>query len=251
MIFDETQYYDKYEKSKLIKKLEKSDFVKFWARNFRFAFEPIDTDEKNWLNLSIRQQFVSESVFLSALDEGISINTIEKNVIKSAPSTLKQLKTFDETLFMTFNPSIEKFTKDKKQKFSLSISQYELLNDFQSISNSNVATKRKNKKKITLDQFSKTEHTPLDMTEIRKKSIEVSTDLNTINIIEKKRARRFNIKFANTAWIFIEKEKSKISINHAIFFAFHVAFMIEINRIAAKKESRKFIWIIYQNRLLI
>ena len=47
MIFDETQYYDKYEESELIKKSKKSNFVKFRARDPHSAFESIDSDEEN------------------------------------------------------------------------------------------------------------------------------------------------------------------------------------------------------------
>ena len=96
-------------------------------------------------------------------------NTIENEIITSLLSTFKQLKTSDETFFMTFDLSIEKFIENKKQKFYFSISQHNLY-DFQSINNSNVFTKRKNKGKISFDQFSKIDNIPLDMTKIKKKT---------------------------------------------------------------------------------
>ena len=66
----------------------------------------------------------------------------------------------------------------------------------------------------------------------------LSADLNTVNIIEKKRTRRFNFKYANAAWIdFIEMKKSKLFVSHATFFA---AFMIEINRIRMNQNQFHF-----------
>ena len=47
MIFDETQYYDQYEKNKLIKKSKKSSFVEFLARDSRFAYESLDSNNEN------------------------------------------------------------------------------------------------------------------------------------------------------------------------------------------------------------
>ena len=58
----------------------------------------------------------------------------------------------------------------------------------------------------------------------------LSADLNTVNIIEEKRTRRFNFKYANAVWIdFIEMKESKLFVSHAAFFA---AFMTEINCIS-------------------
>ena len=47
VIFDETQYYDQQEESKLIKKSEKLNLMKFQTRDFRSTFEMIDNDKKN------------------------------------------------------------------------------------------------------------------------------------------------------------------------------------------------------------
>ena len=82
---------------------------------------------------------------------------------------------------------------------------------------------------IDFDQLIETDQISLNVIENKFEKKLLSADLNTINIIEKKRIRRLNFKYANAAWTdFIEMKKSKFFVNHATFFA---AFMTETNRI--------------------
>lgn len=56
--FDETQYYDTYEKDDLLKEAEKANFVEFPVFDPRPSYDPIDSDDEDWLDTPIRERSI-------------------------------------------------------------------------------------------------------------------------------------------------------------------------------------------------
>ena len=150
----------------------------------------------------IQSQLVPE-VVLPTSDEGVEI--VLGEVDEDTPSTSKPLQTLvqlhtpDDTLYMTFDiASTGRYTGDERLYIFLyksnhpsatkvTIVRYDLANGDQSIRNfEHVIIRRKERGKISFQQLLKIGQISLDIIEIASKSIKISTDLNTINIIEEK-----------------------------------------------------------------
>ena len=103
VIFNENELFDSYEEKNLIKKTQRSEFVKFEIFNLRPTVQLNDGDE-DWMNLPIRKrveelsQTQSEKVMKNFDDD-----ENDQSMISKQSTTPRQLKTSDNTLFMTSN----------------------------------------------------------------------------------------------------------------------------------------------------
>jgi hypothetical protein len=223
VIFNETKFFDTYEKIDLLKKEKRKLYVTYRAILMQI-FE--NSDEKQYDRISIRK-FV-----LNNLKE----NVVSKSMMKKRISLSKksQLFTSDDTSSFE-STSISNFVAVEISKFFFrkEISNKEMINFFrknQSLKKENNISFRK--KSFLYSNSSKLSN---ELFEIENASLNVLTSkninfrINVINIVQKKRVRKFSKDFANTTWI---SEKMKK------ILVFHTTLMIVFNTKATKFEIK-------------
>ena len=120
-------------------------------------------------------------------------------------STSIQLHTSDETPIMTLKPPRSKYTENDRSNFSLraSISSESYKNVIQKHKKSSkrpvfdLVTRPKN----DFTELFETSQTPLKITNIRPKKDVLSADLNKDNIIQKRRTRQPNTRYADLVYV--------------------------------------------------
>jgi hypothetical protein len=223
VIFNETKFFDTYEKVDLLKKEEKKLYVTYRAI-FMQIFE--DSDEKQYNRISIRK-FVLNN---------FKKNVVSKSMMKKRISSSKefQLFTFDDTS-SSESTSISNFVAIEISRFFFrkETSDKEMINFFrknQSLNKENNISFRKksflcsNSSKLS-NEFFETENASLNVLTSRN----INFRINVINIVQKKRVWKSSRTFANTTWI---SEKMKK------ILVFHTALMIVFNTKASEFEIK-------------
>ncbi len=223
VIFNETKFFDTYEKVDLFKKEERKFYVTYRAI-FMQIFE--DSDEKQYDRISIRK-FV-----LNNFKE----NVVSKSMMKKKISSSKefQLFTFDDTSSFE-SSSINNFVAIEISRFLFrkEISNKKMINFFrknQSLNKEkNISFRKKsflcsNLSKLSNELF-ETENVSLNV--LTSKNI--NSRINVVNIVQEKRVRKSSKDFANTTWI---SEKMKK------ILVFHITLMIVFNTKATKFEIK-------------
>jgi hypothetical protein len=221
--FNETKFFDTYEKTDLFKKEEK----KFYA-TYRAIFMQIfeDNDEKQYDRISIRK-FV-----LNSLKKNVASKSMMKKRISSSKKS--QLFTFDDTSSFE-STSIINFVAVEISRFlfrkkTLNKEMINLSRKNQSLNKKNNISFRKkcflysNSSKL-LNEFFEIENVSLNVLT----SKDINSWINVINIVQKKRVRKFSKDFANT--IRISEKMKKILV-------FHTALMIVFNTKATEFEIK-------------
>jgi hypothetical protein len=223
VIFNETKFFDTYEKVDLFKKEKKKLYVTYRAI-FMQIFE--NSDEKQYDRISIRK-FVLNN---------LRKNVVSKSMMKKKISSSKefQLFTFDDTSSFE-SASINNFVAIEISRFlsRKETSDKEMIN----LSRKNQSLNKKNnisfrKKNFLCSNSSKLSN---ELFEIENASLNVLTSkninfrINVINIVQEKRVRKSSKDFANTTWI---SEKMKK------IFIFHTTLMIVFNTKATKFEIK-------------
>jgi hypothetical protein len=223
VIFNETKFFDTYEKADLFKEKEKKFYVTYRAI-FMQIFE--NNDEKQYDRISIRK-FVLNN---------FKKNVVSKSMMKKKISSSKesQLFTFDDTSSFE-STSISNFVAVEISRFLFrkETSDKKMINLFrkdQSLNKENNISFRKknflcsNSSKLSNELF-ETENASLNV--LTSKNI--SFRINVINIVQKKRVRKSSKDCANTIWI---SEKMKK------IFVFHTTLMIVFNTKATEFEIK-------------
>jgi hypothetical protein len=211
VIFNESKFFDTYEKVDLLKEKERKFYVTYRAI-FMQIFE--DSDEKQYDKISIRKFVLNNS----------KKTVISKSMMKKKISSSKefQLFTFDDTS-SSESASINNFVAIEISRFlsRKETSDKEMINFFrkdQSLNKENNISFRKknflcsNSSKLS-NEFFETENASLNVLTSRN----INSRINIINIVQEKRIRKFSKDFANTTWI---SEKMKR------IFVFHTTMMI-------------------------
>ncbi len=214
VIFNESKFFDTYEKVDLLKEEERKLYVTYRA-NFMQIFE--DSDEKQYDRISIRK-FVLNN---------FKKTVVSKSMMKKKISSSKkfQLFTFDDTS-SSESTSISNFVAVEISKFLFrkETSNKEMINLFrkdQSLNKENNISFRKknflcsNSSKLS-NELLETENVSLNVLT----SKDINFRINVANIVQKKRIRKSSKDFANTTWI---NEKMKR------IFVFHTIMMIVFN----------------------
>jgi hypothetical protein len=223
VIFNETKFFDTYEKVDLFKKKERKFYVMYRAI-FMQIFE--DSDEKQYDRISIRK-FVLNS---------FKKNVVSKSMMKKRISSSKesQLFTFDDTSSFE-STSISNFVAVEISRFLFwkEISNKEMINFFRKNQSLNKENNIFSRKKSFL--YSNSSKLSNELFEIENASLNVLTSrninfrINVINIVQEKRVRKFSKDFANTIWI---NEKMKK------ILVFHTTLMIVFNTKTTKFEIK-------------
>lgn len=237
VVFDENQFYNSYEKDDLLKKAEKTDFVEFRALDPKPSYTPIDSDDEDWLETPIR----GRSRTLNPPDQTSSGEGVREkesshsHTLKSTPastsrgpSTPIQLHTPDETPAMTPEPPRSRYTGDGRSGFSLRASA-------PPESYGNVTQRHKKSKRpvvdlstrpeVDLTELLETSQIPLEITDFRPRRGVLSADLDESNVIQGRRTRRPNTRYADSAYVaWNEGEVSKLPTIH-MAYAFNASFM--------------------------
>jgi hypothetical protein len=223
VIFNETKFFDTYEKVDLFKEEERKFYVTYRAI-FMQIFE--DSDEKQYDRISIRK-FVLNSFKKTV----VSKSMMKKRISSSKKS---QLFTSDDTSSFE-SASTSNFVAIEISRFlsRKETSDKEMINfsrKNQSLNKENNISSRKksflcsNSSKLSNELF-EIENASLNVL----KSKDINSRINVINIVQKKRVRKSSKDFANTIWI---NEKMKK------IFVFHTALMIVFNTKATKFEIK-------------
>ncbi len=223
VIFNETKFFDTYEKVDLFKEEERKFYVTYRAI-FMQIFE--DSDEKQYDRISIRK-FV-----LNSFKKNVASKSMMKKKISSSKEF--QLFTFDDTSSFE-STSINNFVAIEISRFLFrkEISNKEMINfsrKNQSLNKENNISSRKksflysNSSKLS-NELLETENASLNVLT----SKDINSRINEINIVQEKRVRKSSKDFANTIWI---SEKMKK------IFVFHTALMIVFNTKAIKFEIK-------------
>ncbi len=220
VIFNETKFFDTYEKVDLFKKEERKFYVTYRAILMQI-FE--DSDEKQYDRISIRK-FV-----LNNFREIVASKSMMNKRISSSKES--QLFTFDDTsssesesdltinIFVTIEISRRNVSMKNKEMIFLSRKD-------KSLNKENNFSSRKNNflcsysSKLS-NELSEIENALLNVLTSRN----ISSRIDEINIVEEKRVERSSRDFANTTWI---SEKMKK------IFVFHTALMIVFNTKASE-----------------
>jgi hypothetical protein len=224
VIFNESKFFDTYEKIDLLKKEKRKLYVTYRAI-FMQIFE--NSDEKQYDRISI-QKFV-----LNSLKKTVVSKSMMKKKISSSKKS--QLFTFDDTsssesesestinIFVTIEISRRNVSmKDKKMIF--------LSRKDKSLNKENNFLSRKNN--FLCSHSSKLSN---KLFEIENALLNLLTSknfnsrINVVNIVQEKRVRKSSKDFANTIWI---SEKMKK------IFVFHTTLMIVFNTKATKFEIK-------------
>jgi hypothetical protein len=212
VIFNETKFFDTYEKTDLFKEEEKKFYVTYRAI-FMQIFE--DNDEKQYNRISIRK-FV-----LNSLKENVASKLMMKKKISSSKKS--QLFTFDDTSSFKFESesTINIFVTIEISRRNVSMKNKKMI----FFSRKNKSLNKENNFLFRKNNFLCFYSSKLsnELFEIENASLNVLTSkninfrINVINIVQEKRVRKFSKNFANTTWI---NEKMKK------IFVFHTTLMI-------------------------
>jgi hypothetical protein len=223
VIFNETKFFDTYEKINLFKK-EKRKFYVTYRAIFMQIFE--NNDEKQYNKISIRK-FV-----LNSFKE----NVVSKSIMKKKFHHQKNLSCLRLMIHHRLNQhrlTILLQSKYRDFLFRKKTSNKEMINFFrknQSLNKENNISFRK--KSFLCSNSSKLSN---ELFEIENVSLNVLTSkninfrINVINIVQEKRVRKSSKNFANTTWI--SEKMKKILI-------FHTALMIVFNTKTTKFEIK-------------
>ena len=237
VIFDERQFYDFYQKVELINDEKKKQLVEFVIYE-SWKSIVLDEDKQDYLDLSIRRRF--QSSILS------SFNQINQNSSEAENSSVTST-----ILFMTSITPSSQLSSPASTRYSASKSSTSDVSD--EISSEKIVVKSKiesddaeipefenitrrrqkftkSKSTVISENLSPSALTSLNIIENTISSFVPSTNLNTVNIIEEKRSRKANSKYAGAVWT-IDK-KSKIFIIHSAFAAFAVDFFTAIQSLS-------------------
>ena len=215
VIFDENRFYDSYDEDDFLKKTKKADLVEFRALDLKLSYEPIDSDDEEWLETPIRDRSLqppgsaSSSEGVRQMNEASSFQTSQSTSRLTPASTSKrpsssiQLHTSDETSIRIPERPLSRYTGDDRSSFSFRASA-------SSESYENVTQRhKKSSKRPTVDHFKsidfsdlfETHQTPLEITDFRPERKKISADLDEAHIIQKRRTRRPNPKYADSAYL--------------------------------------------------
>jgi hypothetical protein len=223
VIFNETKFFDTYEKVDLLKEEERKLYVTYRAILMQI-FE--DSDEKQYDRISIRK-----FVLNSSRENVVSKSMMKKRISSSEES---QLSTSDDTSssesastsnFVAVEISRFLFRKETSDKEMISLSRKD-----QSLNKENNIPFRKksflcsNPSKLSNELF-ETENASLNVLT----SKDISFRIDVANIVQEKRVRKSRRDFANTTWI---SEKMKK------ILVFHTALMIVFNTKASELEIK-------------
>ncbi len=226
VIFNESKFFDTYEKVDLFKKEERKFYVTYRAI-FMQIFE--NSDEKQYDKISIRK-----FVLNSSKEIVISKSMIKKKISSSKES---QLFTFDDTS-SSESTSINNFVAIEISRFLFrkETSNKEMINSFrknQSLNKENNISFRK--KSFLCSNSSKLSN---ELFEIENASLNVLTSrninfrINVANIVQEKKIRKFSKDFANTTWI--SEKMKRILVFHTIMM---IAFNIKASKFIIKTIS--------------
>ncbi len=224
VIFNETKFFDTYEKINLFKEEERKLYVTYRAI-FIQIFE--NSDEKKYDRISIRK-FV-----LNNFKEIVVSKLMMKKRISSSKKS--QLFTFDDTSSSEFewNLTINIFVSIEISRWNVSMKNKKMISfsrKNKSLNKENNFSFRKNNflcshlSKLS-NEFSKTKNASLNV--LTSKNI--NSRINVVNIVQEKRIRKSSKDFANTIWIHEKMKK---------IFIFHTALMIVFNTKTTKLKIK-------------
>ena len=202
VIFDETQYYDNYSKENLITETKKK-LVRLIIYESKISMI-MNEDEETWLDLSIKRRTIQ---LLSSVSSSIV------DILTVLFNSLFQLSTSTST---RYTDSSTTHIEDK----DLILSQ-------------NVIQRRFKKKKLTtkivkLKTLFEIDCISLDIIEKTNSKSIISTNLNIVNIIEEKRSRKSNSRFAKQNVMWSVEKRQKLSFVHFTFVEFSAVFLIDM-----------------------
>jgi hypothetical protein len=214
VIFNETKFFDTYEAIDFFKKKEKKFYVTYRAISLQI-FE--NSDEKQYDKISIRKHVLNNS-----RKNVVSKSMMKKEILSSIESF--QLSTFDDTsssefesastinIFVTIEISRQNVSMKNKKMISLSrkIKSVNKKNNFLCFHSSNLS-----------NDLLETENAFLNVLISRN----INSRIDEINIVKKKRIRRFSKDFANTT-----RTSEKIQ----RILVFHITMMIVFNTKTSK-----------------
>jgi hypothetical protein len=202
VIFDEDELYNTYVRDQY--QLLEEDEKTIEVITPRPAIQELDSEDEEWLEMSI-----SRRVEKLRIDDQLQLDD-QLIVTEKTPSTPKQLNTPDETPFST--PYQTHFTGD----------------------NSRFSNDETSAPQTQTNQLPETGQTPLNVTEVVRRGRR-SQGINEANIIQGKRSRKPNVRFANIAWS--SEEMSKIPQFHAAFMAGTMTRLVDSQSNAALKAG--------------
>ena len=193
VIFNENDLFDKYEKKGLITESEREEFVEFHALNFRPVVQ-LDDEDEEWLNTPIRGRIEYDlEEEASPVDEYDYEDESQSSTPRQQQySTPRQLATSETTSSMNSNASGAPYIARRIDVNDKSVS----------IRQPRAVEKEKRKmieKRVIFAELLETGQTFLDITGHKIRSPIPSSDIDEANIIERKRARRSNPKYANVS----------------------------------------------------
>ena len=214
-MFDENQFYDSYDKNDLLKKTKKTDFVEFRVLNLKPLYTPIDSDDEKWLKTFIRGRNLNAPDQASSGEGMKEKKSSHFHAIKSTPastprkpkksSTSIQLHTFNETSIKTSERSLFKYTDNNRSNFFIRV-----LAPSESYENV-IQRHKKSLKRFVIDfvprfendfiKLLETSQTLFEITDFRSRREILSIDLNEFNVIQKRRIRRSNTRYADSAYV--------------------------------------------------
>ncbi len=221
---DKTKFFDTYETVNLLKKEERKFYVTYRAISLQI-FE--NSNEEQYDRISIREHVLDNS------RENIVSKSMMKKKISSSIEIF-QLSTFDDTssfestsinIFVAVEISKSLFRKKTSDKEMIKLSRKN-----QSLNKENNISSRK---ESFLCSHSSNLSNDLFETENAFLNVLISKNINSrideINIVKKKRVRRFSKDFANTTWTSEKIQK---------IFVFHTTMMIVFNTKTSKFEIK-------------
>jgi hypothetical protein len=220
VIFNETKFFDTYEKADLFKKKEKKFYVTYRAI-FMKIFE--NSDEKQYDRISIRKFVLNNSK-----ETDVSKSMMKKRISSSKKS---QLFTSDDTSWSEFESdlTISIFVTIEISRRNVSMKNKKMI----SFSRKNKSLNKENNFSFRKNNFLCFHSSKLsnELFETKNASLNVLTSknikfrINVANIVQEKRVRKSSKDFANTTWI---SEKMKK------ILVFHTALMIVFNMKTSK-----------------
>jgi hypothetical protein len=221
VIFNETKFFDTYEAIDFIKKEEKKLYVTYRAISLQI-FE--NSDEKQYDKISIRKHVLNNSW------KNVALKSMMKKRTSSSIETF-QLSTSDDTSSFEFESAstINIFVTIEISRQNVLMKNKEMISLFRKIKSLNKENNFFFQKNSFLCFHSSNLSNDLFETENAFLNVLISKNINfridEINIVKKKKVRKFSKDFANTTWT-----NEKIT----RIFVFHTAMMIVFNTKASK-----------------
>ncbi len=221
VIFNETKFFDTYETIDFFKKEEKKFYVTYRAISLQI-FE--NSDEKQYDKISIRKHVSNNS------RKNVISKSMMKKKISSSIETF-QLSTSDDTsLFeLEITSTINIFVIIEISKQNVSMKNKKMISFFRKIKSLNKENNFLFQKNNVFCFHSSNLSNDLFETENAFLNVLISKNINfridEINIVKKKKVRRFSRNFANTTWT--SEKMTRI-------FVFHITMMIVFNTRTSK-----------------